>query len=85
MVFESGWSESWTRLTNDVRLWLVGGSPNVNVVFLLKWSKKEHGNQVSGFVELYVRDSTGNPSMRQRIVSDPFQHPPVQQTLTHIQ
>lgn len=78
MVFESGWSESWTRLTNDVMLWLVGGSPHVNVVFLLKWSKKEHSNQARGFVEVYVRDLTGNPLMRQRIVSDPFQHPPLQ-------
>ena len=79
MVFESGWSESWTRLTNDVRLWLVGGSPHVNVVFLLKWSKKARSNQVSGFVELYVRDITGNPLMRQQIVSHPFQHPLLQQ------
>lgn len=74
-VFESGWTESWNRLTNDVRLWLVDGSPNVNVVFLLKWSKKARSNQVSGFVEVYVREITSNPLVRQRLVSHPFHHP----------
>ena len=43
----------------------------MNVVILLKWSRNENSNQVDGTVELYVRDSTGNPIMRQRLVSDP--------------
>ena len=37
----------------------------------LKWSSDETSNQVNGAVELYVRDSTGNPIMRQRLVSSP--------------
>ena len=43
----------------------------MNVVILLKWSREENSNQVHGTVESYVRDSTGNPTMRQRLVSDP--------------
>jgi hypothetical protein len=37
-VIESGWTES-SRLHADMRLWLIGGQPEVQVVIVLRWSK----------------------------------------------
>jgi hypothetical protein len=61
IAFESGWSEPNSRLHRDLNLWIVGGAPVLQAVFLLKWSRLA-GNRVSGTVSLYTRDNvTGNP------------------------
>lgn len=46
---ESGWSETQTRLPNDLFL---AGNGDVKVVILVKWRKLAH-DRVSGATELY--------------------------------
>lgn len=65
---ESGWSESWDNLMDDVDILLVGGDGAISAVVLLKWQLDRHTRAVSGFVELYVRDRNGMPVCRQREV-----------------
>lgn len=38
-VIESGWSECWNRLMDDMNLWLLGGQGKVSAVLILKWEK----------------------------------------------
>lgn len=65
---ESGWSESWNHLMDDMNLLLVGGDGAINAVVILNWQLNRHTRLVSGFVELYVRDRNGMPVRRQREV-----------------
>ena len=71
-VIESGWSETYTKLKDDMRLWLVGGRTTVNVVLLLNWTKKANTNQVKGVAEIWIRDAVGNPYLRQKEVYAPI-------------
>lgn len=43
-VIESGWSESLPRLRSDMRLWLFGGQPEVQIVIILHWKDFRHHN-----------------------------------------
>jgi hypothetical protein len=63
VAVESGWSESNTRLYNDMNLLLVGNG-SVRVVIIVKWGKLQ-GNRVSGTVELFMRDRNGVPRLEQ--------------------
>jgi hypothetical protein len=63
VVVESGWSESDTRLYNDMNLLLVGNG-SLRVVIIVKWRKLQ-GNRVSGTVELFLRDRNGIPRLEQ--------------------
>jgi hypothetical protein len=65
VVMESGWSESWTRLMDDMNTWLVGGNGDVKVLILLKWNIIGTPDRVRGFVEVYSLDSSGMPRLRQ--------------------
>jgi hypothetical protein len=65
VVMESGWSDSWPELHNDINLWLVGGNGEVNVVILLKWKRIGDSDRVTGTVELYSLDANGMPKLRQ--------------------
>jgi hypothetical protein len=67
-VIETGWSESWGALQNDMNLLLVGGNGDVRAVAILKWDLNRRTSVVRGFVELYVRDRHGIPVQRQREV-----------------
>lgn len=60
-VIETGWSESWSRLQDDMNLWLVGGAGDVGGVLLLKWQKVANSNKVRGKTELYCLDQNGMP------------------------
>ncbi|GAB1196995.1 hypothetical protein APSETT444_006276 [Aspergillus pseudonomiae] len=60
-VIESGWSESWDDLMNDMNLLLVGGDGDISAVVILKWSLNRNPMLVEGAVELYVRDRNGMP------------------------
>ncbi|KAL4786240.1 hypothetical protein BJX76DRAFT_321849 [Aspergillus varians] len=71
VVMESGWSESHSRLFDDMNLWLVGGSGDVHLVFILKWSRIANSNRVRGWVEVYGLDTQGTPVMRQSEVIFP--------------
>lgn len=64
VVVETGWDEAYSRLRNDVDLWLLGGKPYVKVVMLLKWTKTAD-SKVEGSIEVYSRDLTGTPAKRQ--------------------
>lgn len=65
VVMESGWSESWTRLMDDMNTWLVGGNGDVKVLILLKWNIIGTPDRVRGFVEVYSLASSGMPRLRQ--------------------
>ncbi|CAG8891849.1 unnamed protein product [Penicillium egyptiacum] len=78
LAMESGWSESWNHLMDDMNLLLVGGDGAINAVVILKWQLNRPATLVSGFVELYVRDRRGMPVCRQR--EDVFPIPPQTQT-----
>lgn len=68
IVAESGWFESWPRLDADKDLWLVGGIPHVQLVFLAKWTEAEAGS-VKGNFEVHGRDSAGTPALLQTKVT----------------
>ncbi|KAJ5919600.1 hypothetical protein N7454_009435 [Penicillium verhagenii] len=80
LVFESGWSESWNHLMDDVNLLLVGGDGAISAVVILNWHLNDTTRLVSGFVELYIRDRNGMPVRRQR--EDVF---PIPQNTTNLQ
>ncbi|OXV09244.1 hypothetical protein Egran_02989, partial [Elaphomyces granulatus] len=66
-VIESGWTESLPRLHADMRLWLIGGQPEVQVVIVLRWSKLT-GNpteRIKGIFEVWERNSTNMPYLKQ--------------------
>lgn len=67
-IIACGFSESWSRLQDDVDLWLLGSNGSVNGVLLLKWVTIENSNRVQGSVELYCLDDNGAPVLRQREV-----------------
>ncbi|RHZ54209.1 hypothetical protein CDV55_101981 [Aspergillus turcosus] len=64
-VLECGDSASKERLMEDMRLWLTGGRPSVNIVLIIQYARKGNTNQVEGKAELYVRDANGNPALQQ--------------------
>jgi hypothetical protein len=66
LVIESGWSESFPRLRNDLNLWLVGGAGAVKATIILKWQTVTGTNRVRGVAEFYTPDVNGIPVMRQR-------------------
>ena len=47
-----------------MKLWITGGDPDIQLVFLIKWSKIS-GDRVKGFIEVYNRDAAGNPNLLQ--------------------
>lgn len=57
-------------MLDDMKLWLVGGRPDVNVVILLNWSRKANTNQMQGSAEVYIRDAMEKPYLRQRVIRD---------------
>lgn len=70
LAIESGWSEYLHRLHDDMRLWLIGGNPDVQVVFVLYWTKFAGTPQrIKGILEAWERDPTGTPYMKQQEVS----------------
>ncbi|CAP79912.1 Pc12g02850 [Penicillium rubens Wisconsin 54-1255] len=52
-VIETGWSESWGALMDDMNLLLVGGNGDIRAVAIIKWKLNRRTRVVSGFVELY--------------------------------
>ncbi|EER40036.1 conserved hypothetical protein [Histoplasma capsulatum H143] len=64
IVVESGWTESCAQLNNDKDLWLIGGRPHVQLVFLIKWAKLS-GGRVKGDIEIHGRDQSGNAMLLQ--------------------
>jgi hypothetical protein len=69
IAVETGWSESWPILLNEKDLWLVGGAPEVQLVFLIVWTQLD-GDRVQGDLYVYGRDVTGAPRFMQAEVSD---------------
>ncbi|EGD99849.1 hypothetical protein TESG_07187 [Trichophyton tonsurans CBS 112818] len=58
IVIETGWTESWPKLSRDKDLWLKGGCPEVLLVFLIKWSKITN-DRVKCIIEAHQRDGGG--------------------------
>lgn len=65
IIFESGWSESFNELLEDVRQWLVGANGAVQAVILIKWTKSSTTPAVRGLVELWVLGRDGMPCLQQ--------------------
>ncbi|CRG90861.1 hypothetical protein PISL3812_07907 [Talaromyces islandicus] len=59
IVCESGWSESAAKLREDMRIWLIGGRPHVQAVFVAEFSKRRDG-RVAGIVEQFEPDPNGD-------------------------
>jgi hypothetical protein len=60
IVFEAGWSETREKLHDDMRLWLIGGRPHVEIVIVIKWTRTS-GARVTGDIEVFKRDENDNP------------------------
>ncbi|KAI9039553.1 uncharacterized protein KD926_009278 [Aspergillus affinis] len=56
LVVESGWAKTYPSLIRDKDLWLIGGSPHVNVVIVIEWSTSPR-NRIRGRLEVYRRQS----------------------------
>ena len=65
IIFESGWSESFNELLEDVRQWLVGTNGAVQAVILIKWTKSSTTPAVRGLVELWVLGRNEMPHVQQ--------------------
>ncbi|KAJ5542036.1 hypothetical protein N7461_008039 [Penicillium sp. DV-2018c] len=74
---ESGFSESYDDLLNDMNRLLVGGNGDIQAVILVKWTRRAN-SQVDGFLEVYKRDRQGMPQLQQRkiIFHEPAGNPP---------
>ncbi|KAJ9268138.1 hypothetical protein DTO212C5_5826 [Paecilomyces variotii] len=68
---ESGWAESLPRLHADMRLWLEGGQPDVQLVIVLRWTKMSGAplQRVKGIFEIWERDASNSPYLKQNGVS----------------
>lgn len=67
IVIKSGWTETTANLHRDMRLWLIGGANQVQLVLLPKWTK--HANRrVSGVVQLWALNQMGNETLLQTAV-----------------
>ncbi|KAJ9293504.1 hypothetical protein DTO271G3_7769 [Paecilomyces variotii] len=66
-AIESGWTESLPRLRSDMRLWLVGGQPEVQIVIILHWTKIADTpiQRIKGTIEVWERDSENVPHLKQ--------------------
>ncbi|KAJ9215657.1 hypothetical protein DTO166G4_2763 [Paecilomyces variotii] len=67
IAIEAGWSEGLPRLHADMRLWLVGGHPQVQLVIVLRWTKLSGTpvQRVKGIFEIWQRDAANNPYLKQ--------------------
>ncbi|CRG83137.1 hypothetical protein PISL3812_00485 [Talaromyces islandicus] len=65
IVFECGWSETSKKLIEDMRIWILGGNPEVQLVFIAKFSRLT-GSRIEGYVELYGRDENCQPTLLTR-------------------
>ncbi|KAL3449422.1 hypothetical protein BJX65DRAFT_37437 [Aspergillus insuetus] len=70
IVFETGWSETYQQLLDDMNLWLVGGNGAVKVAVIVNW-QLIGGGRVSGTMEVYGLDRAGMPIRRQTEVIFP--------------
>ncbi|KAJ5563044.1 hypothetical protein N7535_002509 [Penicillium sp. DV-2018c] len=87
-AIESGWSETYNDLLEDMNMLLVGGNGHIKAVVILNWLLKRSTSVVSGFAELYVRDRNEMPIRRQHeaIFPAPPQNPTAQRlTLTRLE
>ena len=59
VVLETQWAESSSRLclSDDAKLWLLGGQPEVQMVITICWSLVE--GQIKGTMMVYERDMNG--------------------------
>ncbi|KAH8424978.1 uncharacterized protein LDX57_002724 [Aspergillus melleus] len=64
LAIESGWSETTTKLYDDMNLLFVGGNGAIRTVFIIKWTKHADNVHVSGRIEVYGLDRNGMPVQR---------------------
>ena len=71
IAVESGWAESLPRLHADMRLWLVGGQPDIQLVLILCWTKISGAplQRIKGIFEIWERDADNSPYLKQNGVS----------------
>ena len=61
VAFEVGWSESASRLRENVRILLEGGAGHIQVVIVIDWYLQKDGLTVTGKADLWRRGSDGHP------------------------
>ncbi|KAI2788569.1 hypothetical protein POX_e06588 [Penicillium oxalicum] len=61
VAFEVGWSESASRLRENVRILLEGGAGHIRVVIVIDWYLQKDGLTVTGKADLWRRGSDGHP------------------------
>jgi hypothetical protein len=67
IVVESGWSETREKLHEDMRVWLIGGRPHVQMVIVVKWTRTSD-ERVTGDVEVFECDENDYPRSVQKEV-----------------
>lgn len=63
---ESGWTETMTRLQDDLNLLLVGGNGDIKVVLVVKWTRNSE-NKVKGTAHLYGLDRNAMPVLKNAV------------------
>ncbi|KAJ5728232.1 hypothetical protein N7493_004562 [Penicillium malachiteum] len=81
IAVETGWSETKSRLLDDMNVLLVGGNGQIIMVILVNWEKIQ-GEYVSGEVEVYRRDVNGMPRCIQKEVVFSAPDPPRTQLIS---
>lgn len=69
IVVESGWSESRKKLHDDMRIWINGGRPFIQMVFVIKWTRGSgsNNNLVRGDIEIFRLGTAGPISVQKEV------------------
>ena len=59
VVLESGWSESWTQLCNDRKIWSEGTDFGVKLIILVKMFRQNNVGAMRAKVEITSYDAQG--------------------------
>ncbi|KAJ5966150.1 hypothetical protein N7481_012864 [Penicillium waksmanii] len=74
IVVESGWSEGYNKLFEDINRLIIGGDGETNIAILMNWRQRVNG--VTGIIEVYRRDNTNIPQLLHREDIFPRPDPP---------
>ncbi|EEP77852.1 predicted protein [Uncinocarpus reesii 1704] len=72
VVMESGYSESRPQLQADMRLWLKGGAPAVQLVLIINWSELV-GKKIKGSIEAWELNGDTPTLIQEEVI---FPQPP---------
>jgi len=67
IIVEAGWSESRKKLHDDMHIWLEGGRPHVQLVFVIKWTRSRSNSKVKGDIEIFTLGENGPVSIQKEV------------------